>query len=40
MNKDQDDDEASTDAGVPTFEEAVEERKKHIAWLRKKGDHE
>jgi hypothetical protein len=34
------DDEASTDAGIPSFAEAVQERKKHIAWLRKKGDHE
>jgi hypothetical protein len=38
MNKDQDDDEASTDAGIPTFEEAVTERKEHIAWLREGGD--
>jgi hypothetical protein len=41
MNKDQEDDEASSAADdIPTFKEAVQERKKHIAWLRKKGDHE
>jgi len=40
MTQDNEDDEASTDAGIPSFAEAVQERKKHIAWLRKKGDHE
>ncbi len=40
MSQDNEDDEASTDAGIPSFAEAVQERKKHIAWLRKEGDHE
>ena len=40
MNKDQDDDEDSTDDEIPSFEEALEEWKKDIAQYRKEGDQE
>jgi ParB-like chromosome segregation protein Spo0J len=38
MTQDQEDDEASRDGGIPSFEEAVQERKERIAGLKKRGD--
>jgi hypothetical protein len=41
MTQDNEDDETSSaDDDIPTFKEAVEERKKYIASLRKEGDHD
>ena len=41
MSNDQDNDDASAvDDDIPTFAEAVKQRKDHIAWLKKQGDRE